>query len=112
MTTKISSAQKASISRKLKKLSAQTAQLHVVPRTKSGRWVVRRKGAIKAAGVFETKSVAVTRAKKMAVSGGYNKVLVHGKDGTITRSIEIKMIKSISKSTNKTARVLKSAAKK
>ena len=98
--------------RKLKKLSAQTAQLHVVPRTKTGRWVIRRKGAVKAARVFETKKVAVYRAKKMAASGGFNKVLVHGNDGTITRSIEIKMIKGVSKSVKTTAKVLKSATKK
>lgn len=73
----------ATVSKKLKKASADKKRIHVIPRTSTGEWAVKREGSSRASSVSKSKSSAVTEAKKMAKSGKYNSVIVHAKDGTI-----------------------------
>ncbi len=107
---KVSSSAKAKIGRNLKSSSANVDRLHVVPRSiKSDRWAVRKGGAKRAKVVITGRMMAVSRAKKIAKSKGYSKVVVHGADGTITASYEI--LKGVKKSAKRTSKELKRASK-
>jgi hypothetical protein len=53
---------------------------HVVPA--GGRWSVRKAGASRASGTYETQGEAIDRAKTLAKNQG-TELYVHGKDGRI-----------------------------
>lgn len=53
---------------------------HVAPR--GDKWIVRRTGAAKATGVFETQREAIDRARNLAQSQG-TELYIHGRDGRI-----------------------------
>lgn len=53
---------------------------HVTPR--GGKWVVRKTGASRATGVFETQSEAIERGRSLAKSQGAE-LYIHGRDGRI-----------------------------
>lgn len=53
---------------------------HVVPRGE--RWSVRRQGASRASGVFDTQQEAVDRAREIAQREG-SELYIHGRDGRI-----------------------------
>jgi uncharacterized protein YdaT len=53
---------------------------HVVPRGE--RWSVRRQGASRASGVFDTQQEAVDRARDIARREG-SELYIHGRDGRI-----------------------------
>lgn len=53
---------------------------HVAPRGE--KWIVRRTGAARATGVFETQREAVEKARDLAKSQG-TELYIHGRDGRI-----------------------------
>lgn len=53
---------------------------HVIP--SGGRWRVRRTGAARASGVYDTQAEAINRARELAKSQG-GELFIHGKDGQI-----------------------------
>ena len=53
---------------------------HVAPR--GSKWTVRRTGAARASGVFDTQSEAIARARDIARSQG-SELYIHGRDGRI-----------------------------
>ncbi|HQY45081.1 MAG TPA: DUF2188 domain-containing protein [Paracoccaceae bacterium] len=53
---------------------------HVVPN--GGKWSVRKAGAERASGVFQTQKEAVDRAREIAKNQG-TELYVHGRDGRI-----------------------------
>ena len=53
---------------------------HVVPN--GGKWSVRRAGASKASGTFDTQREAIERARDVARNQG-TEVFIHGRDGRI-----------------------------
>jgi hypothetical protein len=53
---------------------------HVVPN--GGKWSVRRAGASKASGIFDTQREAIERARDVARNQG-TEVFIHGRDGRI-----------------------------
>lgn len=53
---------------------------HVVP--SGGKWRVRRAGAARASGTFETQAEAVARARELAKNQG-TELYIHGEDGRI-----------------------------
>ncbi len=53
---------------------------HVVPM--DGKWSVRKAGAARASGTYETQGEAVERARTLAKNQG-TELYVHGKDGRI-----------------------------
>jgi hypothetical protein len=53
---------------------------HVVPT--GGRWSVRKAGASRASGTYETQGEAIDRARTLAKNQG-TELYVHGKDGRI-----------------------------
>lgn len=58
-----------------------TANIHVVA-SKNGGWDVKRDGAVKAAGHFDTKEEAVDFAKDQGKKNNVE-VFIHGEDGKI-----------------------------
>ena len=107
---KVSASAKAKIGRNLKKSGAKTDRLYVVQRSiEDDRWAVRKGAAKKAKAVVTGRIKAVARAKKIAKTKGYSKVVVHRADGTIIASYNI--LKAVKKSTKKTAKELKRATK-
>ena len=57
-----------------------TKSQHVVPN--GGKWSVRRAGASRASGVYETQKEAVNKAKSIA-RNQKTELYIHGKDGRI-----------------------------
>lgn len=53
---------------------------HVVPN--QGRWSVRKAGAARASGTFDTQREAIDSARKIAQNQGAE-LYIHGKDGRI-----------------------------
>lgn len=53
---------------------------HVVP--SGGKWVIRRAGASRATGTFETQNEAVARARDIA-RNQETELYIHGRDGRI-----------------------------
>lgn len=53
---------------------------HVVP--SGGRWSVRRAGASRASGTYETQGEAIEKARTLAKNQG-TELYVHGRDGRI-----------------------------
>lgn len=53
---------------------------HVIP--SGGKWRVRKTGATRASGTFETQAEAVARARDLARSQG-TELYIHGEDGRI-----------------------------
>lgn len=53
---------------------------HVVPN--GGRWSVRKAGAARASGTFDTQREAIDRARQIARSEG-TELYIHGRDGRI-----------------------------
>ena len=53
---------------------------HVVPR--GGKWSVRKAGAARASGTFETQKEAISHAKGLA-QNQKTEVFIHGRDGRI-----------------------------
>lgn len=58
---------------------AQKGQ-HVVP--SGGKWAVRRSGAARASGVYDTQGEAISRAREIA-KNQKTELYVHGQDGRI-----------------------------
>ena len=58
---------------------------HVVP-TSDGRWAVRREGADRASGLFDTQRDAQNRARVIEHNTGGGEVVIHGQDGRIRDS--------------------------
>lgn len=56
---------------------------HVIAKS-NGEWSVKRTGAERASGNFATKRAAVTSARKLVTKEG-GELIVHGKDGTVSR---------------------------
>lgn len=57
---------------------------HVLPHENS--WVVKRAGAARVSGIYDTQSDAVTAAKIIAKNNN-SEVFIHGKDGRIRERI-------------------------
>lgn len=53
---------------------------HVVP--SGGKWSVRRAGASRASGTFNTQNEAIERAREIARNQG-TELFIHGRDGRI-----------------------------
>ncbi|MFL6856314.1 MAG: DUF2188 domain-containing protein [Allosphingosinicella sp.] len=53
---------------------------HVVPN--GGKWSVRRAGAARASGTFETQGEAIERAREIAQNQA-TELFIHGRDGRI-----------------------------
>lgn len=58
---------------------------HVTP-TDDGRWAVRREGAERASGIFDTQAEATARAREIEWNTGGGEVVIHGTDGRIRDS--------------------------
>lgn len=59
------------------------ANYHVTKDKDSGDWKVKREGAERAAGFFDTQAEAEKAAKKMSGNNGGGEVMTHRPDGTI-----------------------------
>lgn len=81
---KVSKTKRASISKRLK-TSAKAKRIHVIPQ--KGEWAVKRETAKRASAVVKTQKKAVDAAKAVAKAKPVSTILVHGKDGTIIKSI-------------------------
>ena len=57
---------------------------HVIAKS-DGQWSVKRTGAERASGNFPTKKAAVSTARKLVTKDGGGELIVHGKDGTVSR---------------------------
>ena len=57
---------------------------HVIAKS-DGSWNVKRTGAERASGKFSTKKEAVTTAKKLVTKDGGGELIIHGKDGRVSR---------------------------
>lgn len=53
---------------------------HVVP--KDGKWAVRRTGASRVSGTYDTQAEAIERAREIAMSQK-TELYIHGRDGRI-----------------------------
>jgi uncharacterized protein YdaT len=58
---------------------------HVV-QTGDGDWAVKREGAKRASGVFDTQKQAQDRAREIVRKSGGGEVIIHGTDGKIRDS--------------------------
>lgn len=61
-----------------------TKKTHHVVKNPSGGWSVKKGGATKASGTFNTQKDAVSSANKISKNQG-TRVVVHGKDGRIKK---------------------------
>lgn len=59
---------------------------HVVPHPDEG-WRVKREGATRASGIYETKEEAVQAARELAVKRPEGRVALHRKDGSFQRQV-------------------------
>jgi len=55
---------------------------HVTHGSEDG-WKVKKEGASRASGVFDTKAEAVERGRELAKGAGEGQLKIHGKDGQI-----------------------------
>ena len=56
-------------------------RVHIIKR--ENRWVIKKQGALRASKIYETKTAAVTDAKKLKLSG--HDIVIHKEDGSIAR---------------------------
>lgn len=57
---------------------------HVIAKS-DGSWSVKRTGAERASGIFPTKREAVSTAKRMVTTSGGGELIIHEKDGRVSR---------------------------
>ena len=74
-------ASKAAIAALHKVMEGGRTRIHVIPHDRG--WAVRREGAARASGVYDTKAAALRHAKDIARGRTYGQVVVHRKDGRI-----------------------------
>ena len=60
------------------------ASYHVIAKN-NGKWNVKRTGAERASSSFTTKAAAERQAKAMLNRSGGGEVIIHGKDGRVSR---------------------------
>ncbi len=57
---------------------------HVIAKS-NGEWSVKKTGAERSSGNFSTKRAAITSARRLVTKDGGGELIVHGKDGTVSR---------------------------
>lgn len=77
--------QKRIINRLASSARTNSGRLHIIAR--KGEWVLKEEGVTEEVKTFKTKIEAVKDAKKILRKGDINKVVIHKKDGTISKVI-------------------------
>ena len=84
----ISSPKRLAIVKKLKESRSTSRKvLHVIPLR--GKWSVEVEGAERANKILKSRDQAIDYAKKAATGGVTKYVIIHKKDGTIARNINM-----------------------